>query len=558
MSGPLTLLSRNVGRLRRELAEFHEILADKSRYVDMRVELRNNRHELLCRAGGIWDRLLHKYVSDERLPDSRPHVVIVEPSQFEATGHLETWLALFRDGLPREIALEMFADLRRGGKTFMMVLWVLVAALHCPYSVDRETGARVPFIGWLVVPNYPRQREIHEDISTVLPRHLGLWRYRGVDRCYEFPNGSRVYIKSADEPDSLKQGRVDVVGINEAQQIHGSAIIHALGNNIDKGGLTIVALNPPDKLIGQWALDLHDAVKEGRLPYARLTEFPASKNTRIDQAARVRFAAVAGIIDPKLEKRDAQGMWLQITDRAYPKWTAAAVQPLPSWQDITPHIIGMMRLTRGINFQYGAGLDFNWRPYCAAVRIKIFQDPMREMGGKPLICYWVEDEVVNDVESGEFWTEQGLSMAMFQHGWTPDTTLFIADASGSWQNARDRRKGGVEAGHRSYDIFERDGWRLFPPQEAVYTATGPRGETRQHTQNPLVQDRLNLVNRLLEEGRLFVDPECELVAEAFKKCEAKNKKPVGRFSHLTDAAGYFLWRAENAANPQIVPRRRRR
>ncbi len=545
------------GSARLEIKAFYQQCAYTSRYQNLKVELRSFTGEPLFQAGGTWDQLTQQFIETPTGLIHSPHILTAEESQDAAARNFAAWLHRFTTGLPREISLEMFADNRRGGKTFFMVLWVLLTVLHVPRV---KTGR---MIGWLVVPNYPRQREIRETIAKILPTSWlkpgGPIQFTKSDRCYRFCTGAELYIKSADDPDGLKEGGVPIIGINEAQQVQGKAAINCLGNNLDAGGLTILALNPPDSVRGLWCEDLYEAIvetdpdtKKSRLPYARITTFPPGKNRRIEQSSRKGFASIVQVIDPKQEQRDNLGMWVSITDRCYPKWDQKNIQPVPTaWEDGTVHVIGLMNCFRGASFPYGAGMDFNWRPYCATVRVKVLKAPERNTLGAPAgsYCYFVTEEVMNDISVGEFWTEEGLARAMFAAGWSPQDTLIIADASGGWQGSSGRQRGkDADPETFSYRIMESYYWRIFPPQESVQVHRRLRQKAviEEHAQNPPVPMRINLMNQLLEQKRLFVDPKAERTAEAFRRCEAKNKKPVGKYSHAPDAAGYFIWRAENA------------
>lgn len=69
-----------------------------------------------------------------------------------------------------------------------------------------------------------------------------------------------------------------------------------------------------------------------------------------------------------------------------------------------------------------AGMDFNWRPYCAAVRFKVLEALPGNLLGAPEgeYCYFIAEEVMNDIAAGEFWTEEGLARAMIAAGWSPE------------------------------------------------------------------------------------------------------------------------------------------
>src|SRR6185295_4752892 len=90
--------------------------------------------------------------------------------------------------------------------------------------------------------------------------------------------------------------------------------------------------------------NLHEAIESNDLAYARATSFPPDGKFEINQDARTRFSSVAKVIDPQKEKRDAQGLWIAITDLCYPFWDKNRhIKPIPTgWEDVTAHINGMM------------------------------------------------------------------------------------------------------------------------------------------------------------------------------------------------------------------------
>jgi len=60
--------------------------------------------------------------------------------------------------------------------------------------------------------------------------------------------------------------------------------------------------------------------------------------------------------------------------------------------------------------------------------------------------------------------------------------------------------------------------------------------------NPYIEDRWNCVNKLLEEGRLTIDPSCEKLIEEFERADMKNGQEEGKHYHLSVACGYLCWR----------------
>ncbi len=122
--------------------------------------------------------------------------------------------------------------------------------------------------------------------------------------------------------------------------------------------------------------------------------------------------------------------------------------------------------------------------------------------------------------------------------WDNSRTLWIGDASGSWQDAKHIK------GRCSFDKFKARRWRIEAPRKKKTD----RGE---FPANPAREDRINLVNRLLDDGRLIVclDTAAD-IAEDLRKCEVDTKgRPRGRHAHRTDALGYPLFWAEPLPKP---------
>lgn len=525
------------------------------RYLDLSLELQAPDGKPLMKAGGVWDVLAQDFAKD--LPGT-PHVIRVTKAQVKAATRLVEWHESYRRNDPDRMALEVYVDMRRGGKTFFSVLAVWLFALMYPRSHLGRT------VCWLVVPTYPQQREIQEVVGKILPaawlREGGPVRYSKSDRAYHLANGARIEIKSADRPELLKAGGVACVCVNEAQQVTVSGIIHVLGSNIDAGGVTMLAMNPPDSVRGLWAENLHDEIEKvldngmPALPWARETDFPPAENEAIDQGARKRFSALARVLDPKQEQRDAQGLWVSIKDRCYPLWRRKDhFRPAPEWRDLTNELNAMTGcLMHGdLSRTWGIGMDFQNKPYCAAIRAKAFLAPAGNALGVPenTICYWVLGEKTNDIAKGQWWSEDLLCQEMMAAGWDPKEALVIADGTGAGQGSTGAQRGAdADPVTFSFPLVKKYGYSVHGPVEREeYIKHHGRGtEKRIIPSNPRVPKRLDIMLDLLRTNRLLVAPTAPTVAESFRTCEAKNKRPFGEGAHLTDAVGYLLFRWETS------------
>ena len=276
-------------------------------------------------------------------------------------------------------------------------------------------------------------------------------------------------------------------------------------------------------------LRVKEAIDAKELQSARFFGFKESLNTSIDQTARVEVGQILGLIDPKAQQADDDGSWLPVGDRAYQKFDKRKhLQPVPDFGDIT----GDFLAKRGRRFESFGGVDFQGYPHIAGVVWKVFKDPI-SLG--PI--YWAVDEILSE-ES----VEDDFLDDVIDKGYAQETIRWIGDASGAWQDGKHSFRG-----RGSFDVFKARRFHIDPPQVK-------KTERATFSKNPAIEDRLGLVMRLMEFGRIRVDPErCPKLAEAFAECPLKSingrKKPTGRFSHITDAATYALYWAEPKAKP---------
>lgn len=537
--------------LSRRIDEAHARLTD-GRRVHIALEVVSPDGEVIIRAGGVWDRVLQKY--DETLTPEYHRVTLVS-SQVQAAKQLAAWFVAYERDDPNRQALESYIDMRRGGKTFWLVLAVALFTIRYPWC---HLG---PTLSWIIVPAFSQQREIHKTLADFIPAawfRTGLITHRRKDNYYQFVTGAELWIKSADRPHLLKAGGVACVGVNEGQQVASEAFLNAVGSNIDTGGITFSAMNPPDKPIGLYHENLHDAVNSVKedgtptLPFARETKFPAAKNEVIDQAARSRFGALAQVIDPKKAQRDMLGFWTAITDRAYPCWNRTQhYRKMPDgWHDMTAEANALTyRLNAGDMRPLGAGADFQHWPYCVFIELRVLRAPAGVWVPEGTPVYVVTYECANDIARGEWWYEELLCQKVIETGRKPQDYLLIADGTGSHQGSSYKQRGkDADPATFSFPIMERYGFEPHAPIERrIVTSRGRRGsEVTYAPSNPPVAQRLDVINGLLYENRIIVTPSCKDTAEAFRQCEVKAKHPHGKHAHHTDAASYPIWTWETA------------
>lgn len=490
-----------------------------SRYVDLALKLRRKKTgEILLAAGGQYDRLLKCYTGNK--PATVKHID-VEESQVELIRWFAGWLSAFREGRARDVSLVIAGGERRGGKTFAVLLCLVAAALEVPRLGNS------PLQAWVVSVSYQERDEVDRFVTEKVPAEWYMARHAPEYR-YVFLNGAVLKNVSADDPESLKRGRVDLCGLNEAQKMSVGALSNAIGGTIDHEGLALLAANPPKRQIGEWVLTLKEAIDDKRLAGARFFGFSAKDNSKIRQAARSRVGEILEIIDPRAKKADDEGLWVPVGDRAYPKWSRKLVgEPPPPGvlDDITARLTERELL---VPFAAVAGADFQGRPHQAAVIYRIFDGPEGPI-------YWIVDELI--VEG----TELHLSDRANERGHTPETLVWIPDASGSFQDSKHT------GSTTSFELLRSQRWVVFAPTEIK------RPDRSRHAKNPEVDQRLGLMYRVMEQGRLRVAPRCVWTIESFKDCPLGQSRygrarPFGAHSHITDAAGYPICRLE----PKLV------
>ena len=437
----------------------------------------------------------------------------------------------FREGRPRDTSLVLAAGERRGGKTFDLLLCSIALLIDIP-TIDDSSS-----VGWVVSASYQERDEIDKTIREYIPPSWYSHRQAPEHR-YTFANGASLKNVSADHADTLKRGRVDVILYNEAQKMPVSALSAGIYGTVDKGGLALLAANPPRNSRGEWLYALKEQIDEGKLSSARYFGFRSKDNANIDQDARGRVGEILRAIDPKAASADDEGLWIPIGDRAYDRFDKVKnLGPVPELADVTGETLHKITARQYLTV---AGVDFQGTPHHAGVMVRAFNNPA---GAGPI--YWVVDEQITEGVEEEFLADidaKGL--------YDPSNLLWIGDASGQWQDGKHT----AGRGRMSFDIFRKFRWHIKPP----VLKKSDKGE---FSKNPDIYDRLNLVNKLLSERRLVIDPaRCPVLAESIKDCPFKSingkRRPYGRHSHITDALGYVLfWLEPKPQAPRVAPLR---
>lgn len=485
--------------------------------------------EEVLRVGGVWDNLGRDWRRDEsgaRLRAPHPVVVDLQESQLDAARWFAGRLAAFRERRRHDHCVGLLLDDRRGGKSFVCTLFILCAAVDVPMVNG------TPCELWIVCQSHPARDEIDEIIRGILPSSWA--KYRELPkRVWTFVSGAKVHMKTTDDPESLRVGRVDWGFFNEAALMPESAYDITLRGTQDRGGCVLLASNRPRRSKGRWVIRLWEGAekdaRDGLVPAVKLLRVPPSLNTAIDHEAKAGIArAILYAKDVDDESQLDEGLILEAGQKLLaPPWEDAQhIRPLPTVgvMDVTADVT---RRLYGRSFPFLAGADF--QAQCAAAVFRLLAP-----SGRPdeFAMWCVAAIFLTDRDNGD---EDDLADALIAGGFTGDKVLLIGDSSGRWQSGRH------DLGLVSFNCLKRRGFEITGP-------TRKKTETAQYPKNPDVEASLMRLRKWIAGGRFYVstNPEAGKMALAAKRCDAYldrygNLRPRGRWAHLVDCARYPQW-----------------
>lgn len=537
--------------LAQRLRAVEAALEGPERFRDMRLDLVRPDGLKALVAGGRFDRTFNRFLDPATEGDAETAAVIeLQESQVEVVEWFAEWLCAFRDGYPRDVQLAMLAGDRRGGKSFALLAMVLACCIDVPI-----TRNGTPLIAWLVAKTYRERFELEQWILTRVP--AAWYRHQAApEHQFHFVHGPTLRLLSADDPDSLKQGRCDIAGVNEPQKMAARALANIVLGVSDLGGLTILAANPPSGADskGEWLFDVKEALDDERVAAAqgkpvdplgvKYFHVDSKRNKAIDQLARRKAGRLAALIDPTIQAGDVEGSWKRPQPRAcweFDKHKHLHALPEPQFQppDVTARIAQAAGFYGGA-WQAVAGVDFQDKPHIVSTIWRAFGD-----ADAPI--FWAVGELAGEKR----WTEEQYlnEFAATFPEYDNRSLAWVGDASGSWQDAPHSGK------RTSFDVWHEPprGWLILPPQD-------PRSDKQDaKARNPFVDDQLQLVNELLRTDRIRIDPvRCPWLAECFreaitKRTEGRRKIVQNKHAHALAASLYALWRLAGRLRHKAAP-----
>lgn len=535
-----------VARLDRETAE------SGSRYTDIGMSIETEEGEVLLEVGGTWDELFSRVDGYVGLPE-RVVPVVVHKGQEKAVRWFASWMAAHvgRRIAPPQLTLDelegegldlredhvysaLFAGGRRGGKS-----WIGTGAIPVSYAIAFP-GAIV----WIVSPSDQKHDEVRRYLSGCLRPE---WLERQTVDEYEFINGSKIQLKSAYVADGLKEGRADLVILNEGQMMAERAYVVARGAIVDGSGLVLVCANPPvEKKDQTWVADFAADSMVGKRASVFI-EFNPLDNPHIDRRS---LLAMRAELDERAFAIEVLGQFRGPVDAVAYNWVRIENErrigqiDLDGARVFAAELYGTLFVDRtaeflaeieeGIGIERVLGLDVQRFPYIGGP-VYSFLAPFDEMPNRDNVIAWITDEVVR--EGGD---EIDYVRDVREKGFAPSSTLIVCDASGRYQHSRRRTSDQPPPdwrGKGSYDLIRGEGYRRIVPPD------------RRMKRNPEIVDRARAFTSMIATGagrrRLFADPDrAPKSCKAIREWKTVNGTPSRsqEVAHLGDGASYPIVR----------------
>lgn len=462
--------------------------------------------EELLRIGGRWDR--SEQCFDGEAEQGR--IVRLQPAQRDAARYLAQWFTCYLTGdwagMQRVWSMCLYGG-RRGGKTWLCCAALITYAIAVPRSIV-----------WGVCQTQEGTDEMLHAIHGLLAPEW--YRFVEDEHTYYLINGSVIKLRGSYKRSGGKEGQVDFAVLNEAQKAKERLFQNLRGASADRGGLVLLAFNPPEDVAGLWVEEHWKGARDGTREAAEFF-IDNERNPHIELAS---LQALEKEMDKLTYDREVRGlMGLALGDTVFYSWSdAQSIRRIPrGWVDCT-HEFTYEHFKREYDFIIGQ--DFDRIPYLASAIIKAYR-PKKQPGAEPRL--WVVQECAPERAEEEGHLDQLEEIA------PPEVSIVIADASGAWQDTARKR------GRSSWDYFKARGYHVVYPD-------------RKSKRNPPIEERVKLGNARLcnaqGERRYFVHPRCKKTAEALRKWEVRNGKPYMRskYAHFCAAATYplvrFYWR----------------
>jgi hypothetical protein len=366
---------------------------------------------------------------------------------------------------------------------------------------------------WYIAPTYRQAKTIFWDrLKETIPRMYVLKKNES-ELTITLKNRSKISLKGADNPDSLRGPGLDHVSFDEFANIQLEAWNVIRPALADRGGTASFVGSPAGfnhlyDFFNRGTIYRDRPTRNGRYPWRNWDAFLFTTL----QGGRVPLEEIEAAqeeLDPRVFRQEFLASFETLTGRVYGNFSR---QPWPLG-NIDPHIIDCQG-------ELYIGMDFNINPMSAVVVQKVF--------GRPEVLDAIQLMTSNTEEMAQHLKQRYIGRKM----------TICPDASGQYAKGTN-----VKYGETDITILRRYGFAID---------TGKS--------NPVVVDRINNTQSNLMAGRtayraLKIHPRCEHLIKALEGLTWKKgtnivDKTTG-LDHITDALGYVLWQMFNVLAKHI-------
>ena len=363
---------------------------------------------------------------------------------------------------------------RRSGKTMSAITSLAKYARHpnrkCMY----------------VAPSYRMAKQIvYDDLYQMLKERKWLKKVNQSDLAFTLVNGSIIYLRSADNPDSIRGIGLDYVVLDEAADISEEAWKAVIRPTLsDKEGSAMIISTPKGR---GWLYDVYNDAKH------------------LNDWASWQFTTAEGGIVSEQELAQAR---IDLDERTYLQEYEAKFVDYSGliYYAFAEHNIKDMDFTNNPFTTCHVGIDFNIDPGCAAIAFV-------HQGG---IHIFDEIEI--------YGTDTREMVSEIQRRYPNRRYICYPDASGAQRRSS---AGGIT----DHIILKNAGFQL-----------------KVGSVNPSVKDRIASVNAVLKADncRLTISPKCVKIIKGLRSHTYKEgtrqptKDGANDYSHFNDAIGYMV------------------
>ncbi|MPS48541.1 MAG: terminase [Methylobacillus sp.] len=345
---------------------------------------------------------------------------------------------------------------------------------------------------WYVAPSYRMAKQIMwPELKASLPPRW-VKKYNETNLSIELVNGTRIELKGADNPDSLRGVGIHYLVMDEVQDIDRDAWIKVLRPTLASTRGHVLFIGTPKSYNFLYDLYVLGQKEENRERNLWMSwQFPT-------------------ITSPFIPKEEIEAARADMDDKSFNQEFMASFETM-SGRVYYPfdRRVHVKQCAFNPNLPLWVGQDFNLDPMSTVI-----------MQPQPNGEVWVIDEIV--LRSSN--TEEVCQELQRRYWRYENQVIIYPDPAGSYgQHAR---------GESDLDIFRENGFK----------------RQRYHKKHPPIADRVNAVNRMLKAAdgrvRMYIDPSCRgLISSLEQTIYKKGSRDIDKdadIEHSADALGYCM------------------